>query len=235
MAPHSSTLAWKIPWTKEPGRLQSMGLLGVGHSWVTSLSLSCIGEGNDNPLQCSCLENPRDGGAWWAVVSGVAQSRTQLKWLSSRTVKFCITSNVPFSQFLGPGKTYLKVLCHLRFRLTPQLQHVFLIIASQFSVQFNSVTQLCPTLCNPMNRSTPGLPVHHQIPEFTQTHVHWVSDAIQPTHPLSSPSPPTFNLSQHQVFSNESVLLIRWPKYWSFSFPISPPNEYSVHPLGLNI
>ena len=85
MAPHSSTLAWKIPWTEELGRLQSMGSLRVGHDWVTSLSLSlsCIGEGNGNPLQCSCLENPREGGAWWAAVYGVAQSRTRLKWLSS--------------------------------------------------------------------------------------------------------------------------------------------------------
>ena len=66
------------------------------------------------------------------------------------------------------------------------------------SVQFSSVTQSCSTLCNPMNHSTPGLPVHHQLPEFTQTHVHWVSDAIQPSHPLSSPSPPAPNPSQHQ-------------------------------------
>ena len=64
--------------------------------------------------------------------------------------------------------------------------------------QFSSVAQSCPTLCAPMNGSTPGLPVHHQLPEFTQTHVHWVSDAIQPSHPLSSPSPPAFSLSQHQ-------------------------------------
>ena len=77
-APHSSTLAWKIPWTEEPGRLQSMGSLRVGHDWATSLSLSCIGEGNGNPLQCSCLENPRDGGAWWAAVYGVTKSRTRL-------------------------------------------------------------------------------------------------------------------------------------------------------------
>ena len=84
MAPHSSTLAWKIPWMEEPGRLRSMGSLRVGHDWVTSLSLflSCIGEGNGNPLQCFCLENPRGGGAWWADVYGVAQSRTRLKWLS---------------------------------------------------------------------------------------------------------------------------------------------------------
>ena len=85
MAPHSSTLAWKIPWTEQPGRLQTMRSLRVGHNWVTSLWLfiSCIGEGNGNPLQCSCLENPRDGEAWWAAVYGVAQSRTWLKQLSS--------------------------------------------------------------------------------------------------------------------------------------------------------
>ena len=85
MATHSSTLAWKIPWIEEPGRLQSIGSLRVGHDWATSLSfsLSCIGEGNGNPLQCSCLENPRDRGAWWAAIYGVTQSRTRLKWLSS--------------------------------------------------------------------------------------------------------------------------------------------------------
>ena len=66
------------------------------------------------------------------------------------------------------------------------------------SVHFSLVAQLCPTLCDPMDCSMPGLPVHHQLPEFTQNHVHWVSDAIQPSHPLSSPSPPAFNLSQHQ-------------------------------------
>ena len=66
------------------------------------------------------------------------------------------------------------------------------------SVQFSSVAQSCPTLCDPMNLSTPGLPVHHQLPEFTQTRIHWVSDAIQPSHPLSSPSPPASNPSQHQ-------------------------------------
>ena len=81
--PYSSTLTWKIPWTEEPGGLQSMRSLRVRHDWTTSLSLSCIGEGNGNPLQCSCLGNPRDGRAWLAAVYGVAQSRTQLKRLSS--------------------------------------------------------------------------------------------------------------------------------------------------------
>ena len=85
MTTHSSTLAWKIPWTEEPGRLQSMGLLRIRHDWAASLhfSLSCTREGNGNPLQCSCLENPRDGGAWWAAIYGVAQSWTWLKRLSS--------------------------------------------------------------------------------------------------------------------------------------------------------
>ena len=78
-----------------------------------------------------------------------------------------------------------------------------------------------------MNPSTLGLPVHHQLPEFTQTHIHRVGDAIQPSHPLSSTSPPAFNLSPSiSVFSTESALCIRWPKYWSFSFNISPSNEH---------
>ena len=81
-----------------------------------------------------------------------------------------------------------------------------------------------------MNHSTPGLPVHDQLLEFTQTHVYQVGDAIQPSHPLSSPSPLAFNLSQQRVFSSESVLPIRWSKYWSFSCSINPSNEYS----GLN-
>ena len=94
------------------------------------------------------------------------------------------------------------------------------------SVQFSSVAQSCPTLCNHMNRSTPGLPVHHQLLEFTKTHVHRVSDAIQPSHPLSPllllpPIPHSI-----RVFSNESALHMRWPKYWSFSFNISPSSEH---------
>ena len=92
---------------------------------------------------------------------------------------------------------------------------------------FSSVFQAYLTLCNPMDCSMPGLPVHHQLPEFTQTHVHRVGDAIQLSRPLFSPSTPAFNLPQHQGLSNESVLRIRWPKYWSFSFSISPSNEYS--------
>ena len=90
--------------------------------------------------------------------------------------------------------------------------------------QFSSVTQSSPALCDPMDCRTPGFLVHHQFLELTQTYVHQVSDAVQPSHPLSSPSP-AFNLSSIRVFSNESALRIRWPKYQSFS--ISPSNEYS--------
>ena len=94
MAPHSSTLAWKIPRTEEPGRLQSMGSAKSDKTeWLHfHFSLSCAGEGNGNPLQCSCLENPRDGGAWWAAIYGVAQSQTRLKRLSSSSSKHSLYS-----------------------------------------------------------------------------------------------------------------------------------------------
>ena len=88
-----------------------------------------------------------------------------------------------------------------------------------------SVPRLCLTLCDPVHCRAPGFPVLHHLPELAQTHVHWVVDAIQPSHPLSSPSPPPSLFPSIRVFSNESVLCIRWPKYWSFS--ISPSNEYS--------
>ena len=97
MAPHSSTLAWKIPWMEEPGRLQSMGSLesDTTEQLPFHVSLSCIGEGNGNPLQYSCLENPREGGAWWASVYGVAQSRTRLKRLSSSVYMSIQLSHFP--------------------------------------------------------------------------------------------------------------------------------------------
>ena len=97
-----------------------------------------------------------------------------------------------------------------------------------FNFSISSATQSCLTLCNSMACSTPGSPVHHQFPEPAQTHIHQVGDAIQPSHPLSSPSPPAFiNLSSIGIFSNESVLYIMWPKYWSFSFSIRSSSEYS--------
>ena len=115
-----------------------------------------------------------------------------------------------------PSIREMKIKITVRYHLT-QVQFS--------SVQFSSVAQSCPTLCDLMNRSTPGLPVHHQFLEFTQTHIHRVGDAIQPSHPLSSflllpPIPPSI-----RVFSNESTLPMRWPKYWSFSFSIIPSKE----------
>ena len=97
-------------------------------------------------------------------------------------------------------------------------------------IQFSSV-QSCPTLCDPMNHSTPGLPVHHQLPEFTQTHAHWVGNAILILcHPLLLLPPIPLSI---RVFSSESTLHMRWPKYWSFSFSISPSNEHpGWSPLG---
>ena len=100
----------------------------------------------------------------------------------------------------------------------------------------SSVTHSCPTLYDPMDRSMPGFLVHYQLPELTQTHVHQVSDAIQPSHPLSSPSLPAFSLSQSflRVFSSESVLHIRWPKYWaSASTSVLPMNIQDWYPSGL--
>ena len=113
MAPHSSTLAWKIPWMEEPGRLHSMGSLGVRHTERLHFhfSLSSIGEGNGNPLQYSCLENPRDGGACWAAVYGVTQSRTRLKRLSSSSSSSgSVVKNLPAIQeiqvqYLGLGRS----------------------------------------------------------------------------------------------------------------------------------
>ena len=114
---------------------------------------------------------------------------------------------------------------------------------------FSSVTQSCPTLCDPMDCSTPGLPLHHQLPEFTQTHVHWVGNAVQPSHPLSSSSPPAFNFSQHHLVSDPAsgnprlrhpgsllwlgCLLLAWPSWLLLTAGFSSPQirMASLHPL----
>ena len=125
--------------------------------------------------------------------------------ISSATYPLCQRENVPLVR-----------ICLISWAVANHCQ----------MVQFSSVAQSYPTLCDLMNHSTPGLPVHHQLPEFTQTQVHQVGDAIQPSHPLSSLSPPVSNPSQHQGLFNESTLHMRWPKYWSFSLSISPSNEH---------
>ena len=110
---------------------------------------------------------------------------------------------------------------------TKSPRSLYLICMLRGQVQFSSVAQSCLTLCDPMDCSTPGLPVHHQLPEFTQIRVHWVDDVIQPSHPLPPPSPPAFNLSQHQGLFQWVTSLHQAAKDWSFSFSISPSNEYS--------
>ena len=103
----------------------------------------------------------------------------------------------------------------------------FQISDSSYTYQFSSVTQSCPTLCNPIDCRTPSLPVHHRFPDFTQTHVHWVGDVIQPSHPCHPLLLPPSIFPSIRVFSNESALHIMWPKYWSLSFNISPSDEHS--------
>ena len=117
----------------------------------------------------------------------------------------------------------------MRNSLENVLPYILVGSEKEISVQFSSVAQSCPTLCDPHEPQHARPPCPSPTPESTETHVHPAGDAIQPSHLLSSPSPPAFNLSQHQGLSNESVLCITWPKYWRFSFSISPSSEY----LGL--
>ena len=185
MAPHSSTLAWKILWTEESGRLQSMGSLRVGHDWMTSLSLF-----------------------------------TFMHWRSKRQ---------PTLVFL-PGESQGRgslVSCCLWGRY--DIEHLFMYLFS--SVHLLSRVQLC----NPMNWSMPGFPIHHQLPEPAQTHVHQIGDAIQPFHPLSAPSPPAFNLSQHQglfQWVSSSHLVAKAETGVSASASVLPMNTRDWSPLG---
>ena len=148
MAPHSSTFAWKIPWTWEPGRLQSMGSLesDMIEQLHFHFSLSCTGEGNGNPLQCSCLENPRDGGTWWAAIYGVAQSQTRLKWFSSLAAPILQADSLLSEP---PGKPLVYFA------------------AKSF--------QSCPTLCDPIDSSLPGSPVPGVLQART---LEWVTIAF---------------------------------------------------------
>ena len=153
MATHSSICAWRIPWTKEPGWLQSMGLHGVGHNWG-DLACTYASPISSHPSSTQKQEDLR-------LVMG-RKGTGRLGKENQRLLEGCSGCSWPTS------------------------------------VQFSSVAQSCLTLCDSMNCSMAGLPVHHQLPECTQTHAHRVSDAIQPSHPLSSPSPPAPNPSQHQ-------------------------------------
>ena len=159
--------------------------------------------------------------------SGSTQLSTLLSWASEKiNSPSCLLQLCLLRWGLLQAYPPLPRHCRLEFPKTCS-QDAFSSLSALF--QFSSVAKSCPTLCDPMNRSTSGLPVHHQLLEFTQTHVHWVSDAIRPSHPLSSPSPPAPIPPSIRVFSNESTLRMRWPKYWSFS--IIPSKEHRS-PLG---
>ena len=171
-------------------------------------SLSCIGEGNGNPLQCSCLENPRDGGAWWAAIYGVTQSRTRLKRLSS-------SSHLTNQSQQGPGK----VMDSLVQLIQPSFYNVWISVQFSRSVVPNSLRPHEPQHARPPCPSpTPG--VH---PSLCPLSWWWHPTISSSVIPFSS-CPQSFPASGS--FQNESALRIRWPKYWSFSFNISPSNEH---------
>ena len=166
------------------------------------------GIGNGNPLHYSCLENPTDRGTWQLQSIQLESDTTEC----TRTYTHTCT-HVPVGTFHIGSCVFFGMTSPI-FAFWGSMSHYHLIYFpapsrgpgsftwewsyTNFLNQIRSVAQSCPTLCDPMNRSTPGLPVPHRLPEFTQTQVHWVSDAIQPSHPLSSPSPPATNPSQHQ-------------------------------------
>ena len=174
--------------------------------------------GNGTPLQYSCLESPMDGGAWWAAVHGVPKSRTRLNNFTftfhfhaleeeMATHSSVLAWRIPGTREPGGlpsmrshrvGHDWSDLAAAVNNFISSCLKHRTLSSYCVRKIRDQIVALSCPTLCDPMNCSTPGLPVHHQLPEFTQTHVHWVRDAIQPSHPLSSPSPPAPNPSQHQ-------------------------------------
>ena len=165
-------------------------------------------------------------GAWWAAVHGVAKSQTRL---SNFTFTFhfhglekemATHSSVLAWRIPGMGEPggLLSVGLH---RVRHDWSDLAAAAASLFLPSVSSFAQSCPTLRDPMDCNTPGLPVHHQLLELTQTYVYQVGNAIQPSHPLSSSSLPAFNLFSITVFSNKLALRIRWPKYWSFSFSIN--------------
>ena len=175
MANHSSTLAWKIPWREEPGRLQSMGSQRVGHDWATSQFQDSLFYRHPIVLRILfCFFN------LWSLCFSILEV----------SIFFFLISNSSFWFLL-----WIYISLH-----TLPICSCMLSTLSITSLAYTSSVQSLSRvwLCDPMNCSTPGLPVHHQLPEFTQTHVHRVGDAIQPSHPLPSPFPPAPNPSQHQ-------------------------------------
>ena len=173
MATHSSTLAWKIPWAEEPGRLQSMASRRVRHDFTFTFTFTFTFH-------------------FHALWKEMATHSSVLAWRIPGTGE---PGGLPSMGSHRVGHDW------------SDLAAAAYIYVCMDIVQFGSVAQSCPTHCNPMDCSTPGFPVHHQLPKPTQTHVHQIGDVIQPSHPLSSPSPPTFNPFQDQgLFKRVSSL-----------------------------
>ena len=172
MAAHSSTLAWKIPWMEEPGRLQSMGSWRVRQDCDFTFTFHFHALEKEMATHSSVLAWRIPGTVEPGGLPSVGSHRVGHDWSNLAAAAIVWEENLTLA-LLSKGS-----------------------VLSWFNIQFSSVTQSCPTLCHPMNCRTPGLPVHHQLPEFTQTHVHRVGDAIQSSHPLLSPSPAP-NPSQH--------------------------------------
>ena len=238
MATYSSILAWRIPWTEEAGGLQPIGSQRVGHDesdWAAAVAF----------LFYQALDGLDDTLLHWWGQTFLLSLLTQMLTASRNTL-----TNTPWSNVL-PGHTPLNwhiklTIIHWKWSIVlfckePRYNFTLPLkkVANNKSHCFCcSVAKWCTTLWDPMDCGTPRSPVLHYFPEFAQTHVHWVGDAIQPSHPLWSPSPPALNLSQslfQWVISLFQCVCIRWPKYWSFSFSISPSNEYSFGKANINL
>ena len=246
MAPHSSTLAWKIPWTEGPDRLRSMGLLRVGHDWASSLSLSCIGEGNGNPLQCSCLENPRDSGAWWAAVYGVAQSRTRLKRLRSSSSSREGLSLDSHSHFLEGGNKPIHALLVSSwsgYTIIVKKHHCFSWLISKFNLWASPwALSLKPIL----NSITSHHLCYHHILVWGLSGVCWLLSLLpfslsplrnlfssqQADHPLPSSKP---SKAPNQPQSKMCHRALQNMPLWTFfsTFPTSPLLAYFFSPICL--
>ena len=174
----------------------------AGDTGLIPESGRCLGGGNGNTLQYSCLENSMDQGVWEAIVLGFTESQMELSTKVKHDPQLQAVAPSPTRDSNKKETWCIKTKGHPTYS-----QHLSVVLrgkqlitkaVSHSSHILSSVAQSCPTICDPMDCSIPGFSAHHQLLELAQTHVHRVGDAVQPSHPLSPPSPPAFNLSQHQ-------------------------------------